>query len=231
MENKKSKHVDLKKKTGQHFLMGLSIALSLSLVAFEWRTPENQKISEDLGTEIQVEDDELPPITVRKIPKPTPPVPKFKPQPPQPVVDPVVVTVTQDPVVEPVDLPTSEPAGDVNPDAFFVEEVEDNEIHPYVELMPEYVGGERELFKYLGANIKYPRIAKDSRIQGTVFVEFIVNKDGSISDTKVLRGIGGGCDEEAIRVVEKMKNWKPGMQGGRNVRVLFRLPIKFILKN
>ena len=83
---------------------------------------------------------------------------------------------------------------------------------------------------FLGKNIKYPALAKESGIQGRVFINFVVEIDGSITDVKVLRGIGGGCDEEAVRVVESMPKWKPGKQRGKPVRVSYNLPVKFTLQ-
>lgn len=100
-----------------------------------------------------------------------------------------------------------------------------------VEVMPEYPGGMEALIEYLGSNIKYPEQAKEEGIEGKVFVNFIVEKDGSIVETKVLRGIGGGCDEEAVRVVSQMPDWTPGTQGGQAVRVSYNLPISFELDN
>jgi TonB family protein len=102
-------------------------------------------------------------------------------------------------------------------------------IFQVVEEMPEFPGGQDEMVKYLVANIKYPDEAKTKGITGTVFVTYVVETDGSISTVKILRGIGGGCDEEAIRVVSGMPKWKPGKQRGENVRVQFNLPIKFSL--
>ncbi|MCB2207932.1 MAG: M56 family metallopeptidase [Bacteroidetes bacterium] len=98
-----------------------------------------------------------------------------------------------------------------------------------VEVMPEYPGGMEALIEYLGSNIKYPEQAKEEGIEGKVFVNFIVEKDGSIGETKVLRGIGGGCDEEAVRVISQMTDWTPGTQGGEAVRVSYNLPINFKL--
>jgi protein TonB len=85
--------------------------------------------------------------------------------------------------------------------------------------------------EYLAKNIKYPAMAIQGNIQGTVYVTFVVEKDGSIANVRVLRGIGGGCDEEAVRVVQNMGNWKPGRQQGTPVRVQFSMPIKFTLSN
>jgi periplasmic protein TonB len=110
------------------------------------------------------------------------------------------------------------------------EVVQEPQIFTIVEEMPGFPGGDEELFKYLGKSIKYPAMAKDANIQGTVYVTFVVKEDGSISNVQILRGIGGGCDEEAKRVVESMPKWKPGKQRGKAVRVQFNLPIKFILR-
>jgi len=96
--------------------------------------------------------------------------------------------------------------------------------------MPEFPGGEGALHQYLAENIKYPQMAKESGIQGRVFVTFVVERNGKVTDVKVLRGIGGGCDEEAIRVVQNMPSWTPGKQRGKPVRVQFNLPVKFTLQ-
>ena len=98
-----------------------------------------------------------------------------------------------------------------------------------VEQMPEFPGGESEMYKYLKENTKFPQFAKDVDITGIVYVRFVVNKDGKITDITVLRGIGGGCDEEAVRVIKSMPPWKPGRQNGVPVPVYFNLPIKFTL--
>lgn len=98
-----------------------------------------------------------------------------------------------------------------------------------VEVQPSYPGGEEAMMRYLAENIYYPQEARMSGIQGTVYVSFVVERDGSIVDVRVFKKIGGGCDEEAIRVVSKMPKWKPGMQKGKAVRVQFNMPIKFTL--
>lgn len=108
-------------------------------------------------------------------------------------------------------------------------EIVQDSVFTVVEVMPEFPGGANAMMKYVSENIHYPEIAKNKGIQGRVFVNFVVEKDGKVSDVKVLRGIGGGCDEEAIRVVAAMPNWTPGTQRGEAVRVSFNLPIKFAL--
>jgi periplasmic protein TonB len=109
-------------------------------------------------------------------------------------------------------------------------ETEEAEIFMVVEQMPEFPGGQEKLHAFLTENIKYPESAKESGIQGTVYVTFIVRKDGRISNAKILRGIGADCDEEALRVVNKMPSWKPAKQRGKNVDVQFNLPIGFKLE-
>jgi TonB family protein len=104
-----------------------------------------------------------------------------------------------------------------------------DDVFTLVEVQPGFLGGEEERIKFLRANMHYPETAKDNWIQGKVFVSFIVEKDGSLSDVMILKGIGGGCDEEAVRVVKKMPRWIPGTQRGEAVRVRFILPIKFTL--
>lgn len=108
-------------------------------------------------------------------------------------------------------------------------EAEESEIFMVVEQMPEFPGGQEKMQAFLSENIKYPKSAKESGIQGTVYVTFVVRKDGRISGAEILRGIGGGCDEEALRVVNKMPRWKPATQRGSNVDVQFNLPIGFKL--
>ncbi len=102
-------------------------------------------------------------------------------------------------------------------------------IYTVVEKMPEFPGGFKKLMVYLGDNINYPEAAKKAGIYGRVFVSFVVEKDGRINEVKVLRGIGSGCDQEAIRVVKSMPNWKPGLFDGKPVRVQYNLPIKYAL--
>lgn len=105
----------------------------------------------------------------------------------------------------------------------------DDEVFVVVEEQAEFPGGMDSMYAYIVKNLKYPEKAKAEGIEGRVFVSFIIEKDGSISNVKILRGIGGGCDEAAKEVVEKMPKWKPGKQKGKPVRFQFTLPIKFEL--
>ena len=99
-----------------------------------------------------------------------------------------------------------------------------------VEKMPKFPGGVKNLMNYLSTHIKYPAQAKKDEIEGRVFVNFIIEKDGSVSHVKILRGIGHGCDKESMRVVKNMPRWIPGEQRGKPVRVDYNLPVKFSLE-
>ena len=105
----------------------------------------------------------------------------------------------------------------------------DDHVLTYVEEMPEFPGGAAALNKFLAENITYPSLAIDSGIQGKVIVDFVVRKDGKVTDVLLAKGIGFGCDEEALRVVKAMPLWKPGKQNGKFVSVSYRVPIKFTL--
>jgi protein TonB len=98
-----------------------------------------------------------------------------------------------------------------------------------VEKMPQYPGGDEELFKYLATNIKYPSDAKEQNIEGRVICQFVINRDGSVSDVVVVRSIAPSLDAEAVRVISAMPNWTPGEQHGQTVRVKYTLPINFKL--
>ena len=107
----------------------------------------------------------------------------------------------------------------------------DNEgdVFVVVEKMPEFPGGPDGLSNFLTKNIKYPSKALKKGVEGKVYAQFIVEKDGSVSDIKIIRGIGSGCDEETIRVIKLMPNWTPGAQRGKPVRVRFVLPVAYLL--
>lgn len=115
------------------------------------------------------------------------------------------------------------------PKTTIIDEGEELKIHTFVEEWPEFPGGDMARIKFLSENIVYPKDAKDAGIQGPVHLTFVVEKDGSITNVNILRGIGGGCDEEATRVVSSMPKWEPGRQNGKEVRVQFIMPINFKL--
>jgi periplasmic protein TonB len=227
MEQKKSAGADLESKKVIFTEIGLVIALAISLVAFEWKTYEKTVL--DMGTR-QVENisEDIVPITEQKV----------KPPPPAPPKQVVKINVVEDDIEVDDDINIDVEADDNTEVQEYVapvkvdeeESAEEMQIFMVVESMPEYPGGEAALYKYLAENIKYPQMAKESGIQGRVFVTFVVERDGKVTDVRVLRGIGGGCDEEAIRVVQGMPKWTPGKQRGKSVRVQYNLPVKFTLQ-
>ena len=103
------------------------------------------------------------------------------------------------------------------------------EVFTVVDVQPEYPGGKAKMHEFMVKQFNYPTEARNNNIQGRVYVSFIIEKDGSVSNTKVIRGIGYGCDKEAMRIVNAMPNWSPGMQDGEPKRVKFTLPVSFKL--
>ena len=106
----------------------------------------------------------------------------------------------------------------------------EEEVFNVVEQQPEFPGGQAKMYQYLGKNTKYPSAAQRANVTGKVFLTFVVNTDGSIVNVETMKGIGFGCDEEAIRVIKTMPKWNPGKQSGRPVRVKYTLPVNFTLE-
>ncbi len=110
-----------------------------------------------------------------------------------------------------------------------VQITDSGEIFVFVEDQPSFPGGEKARLKYLQENIHYPEVAKEAGVQGIVYITFLIEKDGRITNVKVLRGVGGGLDEESVRVIKSMPNWEPGRQRGKAVRCQFNMLIRFLL--
>jgi len=220
MELKKNPKVDLESKRGMMMMIGLVGALAIVLVAFEWSVFEGSGMQ--LGElNLDNEEEELMPITQQEI---TPPPQR------QPEATQIEIVEDDEEIEDEMDIDDSEIDEETVIEIVEIEEtVDEPEIFTIVEKMPSYPGGEKALFKYLGDNIKYPAMAKDAGITGKVFVNFVVNETGKITNVKILRGIGGGCDEEAMRVIKKMPSWNAGKQRGKAVKVSYNLPIKFTL--
>ncbi|GAB3827681.1 energy transducer TonB [Hymenobacter jeollabukensis] len=108
--------------------------------------------------------------------------------------------------------------------------VRDARIYTYVEQMPQPPGGIEGLMQHLRKHIKYPAEARRNQVEGKVFVRFVVQPDGRISDAEVTKGIGAGCDEEALRVISQMPAWTPGKQNGQAVSVYYTVPVTFTIK-
>lgn len=224
MEIKKSPEVNLEKRKSFYFLVGLMFSLGIVLIAFEWSKPEEEVGS--LGElQIEMEEEEMIPITQQTPPPPPPPPPQTTiieiVEDDEEIEEELIIEDTEDnedDIIEFVDIPE--------------EVVEEPQIFTIVEENPEFPGGEKALFEYLGKNTKFPAIAKDAGIQGIVYVQFVVMEDGKINPDMVdiLRGVHPALDQEAIRVVKNMPAWSPGKQRGKPVRVYYKLPFRFTLK-
>jgi len=226
MEEKKSPKANLENKKLMFMQIGMIISLLIAWMAFEHKSYDKREIDPSLLNREVVVDEEMVEIT------------KQEEQKPQPVEMPKQTTqleiVEDDVEVEDIEINAEVDQQEVIEEYVPVEveeeEVVEQEIFQIVEEMPTYPGGEGKLMEYVAKNIKYPQIARETGIQGRVFVGFVVEPDGSVSNVKVLRGIGGGCDEEAMRVVKSMPKWKPGKQRGKAVRVSYMLPVNFKLQ-
>ena len=105
----------------------------------------------------------------------------------------------------------------------------DENVYVVVDKMPEFPGGDDEMSRWLSKNIQYPEFAIVNNIQGRVVCQFVINKDGKITDIQVVRGVEASLDAEAVRVIRLMPNWTPGRKDGKNVKVRYTLPIRFKL--
>lgn len=229
MEAKKSPKADLEKKKGLYLEIGLIVSLALVLLAFSIKSYEQEEV--ELVQQTMGDIDDIDAIITDPNEPPPPP-----PEPEAPSND--FEVVDDNKVIENEALPVD--MGDnanLAQEAYTApvqetqeEEKEEVTIFTVVEEAPDFPGGEAALYKYLNDKINYPQMARDQNIQGRVFVTFVVERDGSIANPKVLRDIGGGCGEEALRVVRNMPKWKPGKQRGKAVRVQFNLPVLFQLE-
>lgn len=224
MIEKKNPKADLSKKSGLFLSIGLVISLSLSIMAFEWKFYDEGSLV-DLGTVDDNFEDmmEIPPTQ--------------QPPPPPPVIQqPEIVEVPDEEEIEQeieVNLDIEITEETVIEDIIFEEapvEEKADEIFTIVEEQPSFQGGGNAAFlKWVGQNLKYPSQAQRMGIEGKVYVQFVIEKDGTVTDVKAIKGIGGGADEEAVRVIKSAPKWSPGMQRGRPVRVRMILPISFQL--
>ncbi|MBU0765294.1 MAG: energy transducer TonB [Bacteroidetes bacterium] len=224
MELKKSSKANLEKKKGIFLQLGLIAAIGIVIVMFEWTFyAKSENTLGELG-DITVEE-EIIPITRQEDIKPPPP-------PPSQVVE--VLNIVEDDVEIENELEIEDSEADEEMEVEIVEieeEEESEEVLPFavIEDKPEFPGGDEALMKFLQSETKYPVIARENGIEGRVFVEFVIEKDGSVSDVKIKRGVDALLDQEAIRVVNSMPKWKPGKQRGKPVRVQYLVPLNFKL--
>ena len=229
MEVKKSPKADLEKGKTMGILMGMIVGLAVLFVGFEWSDREIT-IVQDQGVGDIIAEEE---VEITR-PEDTPPPP---PPPPAPAVAEVLTVVEDDVKLDDVEIVSSEDdAASAQVEAYTppavveVEEESSQQIFTVVETMPEFPGGQGALLQYLAKSIKYPVIAQENGIQGRVSCSFVVNKDGSIVDAEVIRGVDPSLDKEALRVINSMPKWSPGKQRGKPVRVKYTVPVTFRLQ-
>lgn len=236
MEPRKTEKADLENKRTVYLQIGLAVALIITIVAFEWKSYD--KSDYDLG-QLKVEniEEEIIPITK---PEQTPPPP-----PPPPVQQIEIVEdekeIEEEAKIEETEVTQETKIVPIEPRK--EEAPAEPEIFTIVERMPAFKGCENEsseekrtsctynkIQEYLSRTVVYPPMAKDNGITGTVYVTFVIDHNGKVKDARVLRGVGSGLDEEAIRAVKAMPNWSAGQQRGKAVQVQYNLPVKFTLK-
>ena len=223
MVSKKSAQANLENKKTIPMMMGLIMVLSLLFIAFEWSQNEFNNQGESIVKYLP-DDEELPPVTMPEKPLPPPPPPpplsdiiEVKPN-DEPTVNSKIIT--DDTPIEPLKDLMNRPLGNAG------QEDEPEVIFITAEENPEFNGN---VFESLSKSLKYPMISQEYGIQGKVICQFVVNRDGSISDIEVVRGVDKYLDEEAVRVIKSMPAWKPGKMNGKPVRVKFTLPVVFRL--
>jgi len=232
MTTKKSKTANLEKKKNTFLQVGFIVAISFTLVAFEWSD------SEHLGADIESTlNEELAPETIIEVdlikPKKRVIIPPKK-------TKTNTVVITKKPIVTASAVIVDPNAGDeppINWDVFDKGDsdepiviVELDSVYMFVQEMPEFPGGLKAMYEFMGDNIKYPTISAECGSQGQAYVNFTIEKNGKITDVKILGGSADKrCKKEAARVVESMPKWKPGEQGGKKVRVSYTLPVRFVL--
>ena len=228
MEVKKSPKADLEGKKSTGLLIGYVLALAVMFIAFEW-SERDKVINIDTGLSEVLFEEEMIPITEQEEQKAPPPPPEA------PKAEEIIEIAENDADVEETTIQASDET-DKAVEVKYVpveveeEEVEEQQIFQVVEEMPEFPGGMGECMKWLGKNMKYPTISQENGVQGRVIVQVVVNRDGSIVDATVARGVDPYLDKEALRVVGLMPKWKPGKQRGKAVRVKYTLPVMFRLQ-
>ena len=215
MEPKKNPKVSLENKKGMFFQIGLALTLLAILIAFEWKSYD--KTNYNLG-DLNLDDmeEEIIPITRQEVKPPPPPPPP-----------PEIIEIVEDEVEIEKELEIEETETDE--DEIIEIEEDDEEFFMVVENMPEFPGGDLGLMKFIQKNVRYPAIAKEYNITGKVYVSFIVDKQGNVTNVKIVRGVDKNLDAEAVRVVSSLPKYKPGKQRGKAVRVMFTIPINFTL--
>ncbi len=229
MEVKKNDNANLEKRKGIFLQLGLVISISLCLIAFEWTTGTKDDNPFDTGEE-EVIEEEMIPVTEMQEPEPEAPpeVPKTT----------EIFEIVEDDVAIENEILFEDDETDFDDEIqmydFEVteeEEEEEEQIFVVVEDMPTFRGGDVNKFRnWVQQRVNYPQIAAENGIQGKVFLMFVVEPDGSVSNVTIMRGVDPALDNEAIRVVESSPKWAPGKQRGAPVRVRFSITVNFQLQ-
>lgn len=224
MEAKKTAKADLTKKTFLFFNIGLIVSLLLAITAFTYKVYDDTSAKDLNGNQTIV--DEILEV---------PPTEQLPPPPPK-IEQPQIIEVPDDKKIEEeieinMDTETTitETRAEIVAPVIEVEKEDPNQVFLVVEETAAPIGGMTAFYQFVQKKMKYPAQARRMGVEGRVFVEFVIEKDGSITDVKFIKGIGAGCDEEAVRVVESAPKWKPGKQRGKPVRQKMVLPISFKL--
>lgn len=226
METKKTKKADLESKRPLLLSIGMVLSLSFILLAFSWKTPVQEM--ENFGqVQWDIPDDDIIPLTRPEKKELMPPV--------QTVMEFILVdnnTEIDDDNLEIFNTEATDEGIDVNAilneqnDDKFIDET----VYFFVDEMPEFPGGMEALLRYIAKAVDYPVVAQENGIQGKVYINFVVNTNGQVSDASVVRGVDPSLDKEALRVVNSMPLWRPGKQSGKAVRVAYHVPISFVLQ-
>jgi protein TonB len=225
---KRNRHANDDSNRALFLAIGLTLSLVLVIIAMEWKFYGNNGLTIINATDLNTFEE------VIDIPN------TLQPPPPPPANNMALIfnEVDNEVILEElkvrVDVEMSEAtvlkAVVYEPVQFEIEDEKAEEIFTIVEQKPEPVGGMSAFYKFVSENIDYPAAAKRANIKGKVYVRFVVSKTGKISNVEVLKGIGGGCDEEAVRVIENAPDWIPGRQRGKPVTVYMSVPIIFTLR-
>ena len=227
MIEKKSLKGDIDKRKNTFLLVGFVVVLGLVYFGFELFA------TSDLSKDLSVQDDDLIIVMDEDViaTDPTPPPPP----PPVAQQQEVILQLVEDNIKVNTDFDFSQDFDldaaieDYVPIDIVEEETDNTPPLRFVEEMPEPVGGIEAMYAFLQSNIRYPEVARNNGISGQVFIEFVVERDGSIGNVKVLAGVYPELDQEAVRVVKMMPKWKPGKQMGKAVRCYFNIPIRFTI--
>ncbi len=226
MKAKKSPQADLENKKSIFLQVGFVIALGLAFLAFEWSSIDSDYSRYDLPDDV-IPSEDIIPVTIQEEAKPKLP-PPLKP------IDVLIIVEDETELKETLEIENSEMTEDMDidfsniPDV--VEENDDSIIFIRVEKMPEFPGGMSALGRYIADKVRYPVIAQENRIQGRVYVTFVVNKQGVVENVEIRRGVDPALDKEALRVINSLPNWKPGKQRGKPANVRYTVPINFKLQ-